>query len=138
MFEVEEVMAKTSQRPQITRSLPARLQDYEVVGDDKVTTDGELVHFVLLTGIEPINYSEDLKNMKRKYAIVKEFQAIERNNTCELVEFPAHTKDIEVKWVFELKHNIDGSIARYKARLEAQGFLQRAGLDCSMCLSLRR
>lgn len=40
-------------------------------------------------------------------------------------------KFIEVKWVFKLKHNPDGSIARYKERLVARGFIQRAGLDYS-------
>ena len=39
-FEDEKVIASTSQRPQRTRARPARLQDYEVVGDDEVTTDG--------------------------------------------------------------------------------------------------
>ncbi|KAI5434431.1 hypothetical protein KIW84_021320 [Lathyrus oleraceus] len=37
--EVEEVMANTSQRPQRTKARPKILQDYEVVGDDEVTTD---------------------------------------------------------------------------------------------------
>ena len=63
--------------------------------------------------------------------MVEELQPIERNNTWELVEFPPHTKAIEVKWVFNLKHNTDGSIARYKERLVARGFLQREGLDYS-------
>ncbi|KAI5405338.1 hypothetical protein KIW84_052203 [Lathyrus oleraceus] len=49
--EVEDGVASTSQRPQITRSLPTRLQDYKVTGDDEVTPDGELVHFSLLAVI---------------------------------------------------------------------------------------
>ena len=61
IVEVEENVAGTSQRPQRTRVLPTRLHDYEVVGDDEVTPDGELVHFALLAGAEPINYNEALK-----------------------------------------------------------------------------
>ena len=102
-----------------------------MVGDDEVTLDGELVHFSLLAGVEPINYSEALKTKQWKLAMVEELQEIERNNALELVEFPAHTKAIEVKWVFKLKHNVDGSIARHKARLVARGFIQREGLDYS-------
>ena len=124
-------MAETSQIPQRNRVLPTRLHDYEVVGDDEVTPDGELVHFSLLAGAEPINYSEALKINKWKLAMVEELQAIERNNTWELVELPVCTKSIKVKWVFKLKHNVDSSIARHKARLVARGFLQRAGLDYS-------
>ncbi|KAI5401720.1 hypothetical protein KIW84_066260 [Lathyrus oleraceus] len=65
MLETEEVkdgVASTSQRPQRTRDRPVRLQDYEVIGDDEVTPDGELVHFSLLTGVKSINYSEALND----------------------------------------------------------------------------
>lgn len=65
-LEVEEddreSEASTSQRPQRTRVLPIRLQDCEVVGDDVVTPYGELVHFTLLAGVEPIYYTDALKN----------------------------------------------------------------------------
>ena len=44
---------------------------------------------------------------------------------------PTQIKAIKVKWVFKLKHNVDGSITRHKARLVAREFLQRAGLDYS-------
>ncbi|XP_050916662.1 uncharacterized protein LOC127131803 [Lathyrus oleraceus] len=54
--KVGEVMTSTSQKPQRTQVRLVRLQDYEVVGDDEVTTDGELVHFSLLAGGESINY----------------------------------------------------------------------------------
>ena len=32
------------------------------------------------------------------------------------------------KWVYRLKRNVDGSIARNKARLVARGYLQQYGL----------
>ncbi|XP_050896665.1 uncharacterized protein LOC127103453 [Lathyrus oleraceus] len=115
--ENSESVANTSQRTLITRVLPARLQYYEVVGDDEVTPDGNLVHFALLIGVEPINYNEALKNKNWKATMIEELQAIERNNTWELVKLPTHIKVIEVKWVFKLKHNPDGSITRHKARL---------------------
>lgn len=58
--------------------------------------------------------------------MVEDLQVIERNNTWELFELPTYTKAIEVKWVFKLKHNQDGSIAIHKTRLVARGFFQRA------------
>lgn len=54
-----------STRPQRT-IVPARLQDYEVVGDDEVTTDRELVHFYLHAAVESMNYSKALKNQQWK------------------------------------------------------------------------
>jgi hypothetical protein len=36
---------------------------------------------------------------------------------------------VDIKWVFKIKRNPDGSIARYKARLVARGFTQEHGID---------
>lgn len=63
--------------------------------------------------------------------MVEELQAIERNNTLNLVELLAHTKPIKVKWMLKLNHNVEGSIVRHKARLVAQGFLQITRVDYS-------
>lgn len=52
-----------------------------MVGDDEVTPDGDLIHFTLLVGVELINYSDALRNEHWKEPMVKELQAIERNNT---------------------------------------------------------
>lgn len=38
-------------------------------------------------------------------------------------------KPVGYKWVFVRKRNENGEIARYKARLVAQGFSQRPGID---------
>lgn len=82
-----------------------------MTGDNEVTLEGEFVHFALFVGVEPINYNEDLKNKQWKFDMVEELQVVKRNNTRELVKLPTHTKAIEVKWVYKLKHNVDVSIA---------------------------
>ncbi|GAU48847.1 hypothetical protein TSUD_188320 [Trifolium subterraneum] len=54
---------------------------------------------------------------------------MERNNTRELVSLPTGKKLIAVKWVYKVKHKPDDTIAKYKARQVAKGFLQKPGID---------
>lgn len=51
------------------------------------------------------------------------------NKTWDLVQLPDDRKAVGCKWTFKLKKKPDGSIVRYKARLVAQGFSQKHGLD---------
>ncbi|MBW0464353.1 hypothetical protein O181_004068 [Austropuccinia psidii MF-1] len=40
-------------------------------------------------------------------------------------------KTIGNQWVFDLKHNLDGTMEKFKARLVARGGKQRPGIDCA-------
>jgi len=64
-----------------------------------------------------------------------EIQAIEKNNTWELVELPKGMKKIGVKWVFKTKLNERGEVDKYKARLVVKGYAQRQGIDYSEVFS---
>lgn len=51
------------------------------------------------------------------------------NKTWELVDIPRDKDVIGVKWVYKTKHKAHGSIKRYKARLVAEVFSQKLGID---------
>lgn len=51
------------------------------------------------------------------------------NGTWTLVPRQAHTNLVGCKWLFHIKRNPGGSVARYKAQLVAKGFTQTLGLD---------
>ena len=51
------------------------------------------------------------------------------NNTWSLVPLPTNKKAVDCKLVFKIKYKLDGSVERYKARLDAKGYTQQEGLD---------
>ena len=59
----------------------------------------------------------------------REMQSLYTHNVWDLVELPKDRKAIGSKWVFKLKVNADGLVECYKARLVAQGYSQKFGLD---------
>jgi hypothetical protein len=59
----------------------------------------------------------------------EKLDSIEDNNTWELVDLPVGHKPIGIKWVYKLKKNASGEIVKHKARLVAQGYVKREGVD---------
>ena len=78
---------------------------------------------------EPKSVSEAQANQKWADTMKNEMDSLHDNNVWELVELPTGRKPVGSKWVFKVKTNADGSIERCKARLVAQGFSQKEGLD---------
>lgn len=64
-----------------------------------------------------------------KKAIEGEYKSLLKNHTWTVCELPKGRSAISNKWVFKLKRKADGSIDKYKARLVARGFSQKAGFD---------
>ena len=58
-----------------------------------------------------------------------EIEAIERNDTWELINLPKGHKTIGVKWVFKTKLKENGEVDKYKACLVAKGYKQEYGID---------
>jgi hypothetical protein len=81
------------------------------------------------TTTEPTSYTNASKYSQWCTAMDEEFQALKKQGTWSLVLLPATKNVVGCKWVYKLKHNCDGSIARYKARLVAKGFHQQQEID---------
>lgn len=78
---------------------------------------------------ELINFEQAVTEDCWKTAMEEETMAINKNDTWELSKLPPNQQAIGVKWVYKIKRNADGSIARYKARLVAKGYKQKYGID---------
>lgn len=83
----------------------------------------------------PKSLSEALSHPGWTAAMKEEMDALEQNNTWDLVTLPKGKHAIGCKWVFTVKVNPDGSIARLKARLVAKGYAQTYGTDYSETFS---
>ncbi|MCO5558469.1 hypothetical protein L7F22_012053 [Adiantum nelumboides] len=59
----------------------------------------------------------------------EKMDALYGNETWVLVPSPKSKKPIECRWVYKVKHNSDGSLSKYKARLIAKGYAQTYGID---------
>lgn len=64
-----------------------------------------------------------------KAAMQAELDQLHEMGTWDLVERPAERSVIGCKWVFRIKRDSEGRIVKYKARLVAQGFSQKEGID---------
>jgi hypothetical protein len=61
--------------------------------------------------------------------MTEEYQSIIKNNVWEIVLRPKSKDVVSSKWLFKIKHVVDGSIEKYKARFGACGFSQKEGID---------
>jgi hypothetical protein len=61
--------------------------------------------------------------------MTNEIQALEKNQTWDLVILPQNKTGIGCKWVYRVKFKANGSVERYKVRLVAKGYTQQKGLE---------
>ena len=93
---------------------------------------------------KPTSYKEAISDpihgRQWKDAVEEKLYNLESHHTWEFEELPQSRKPIRSKWVFRVKYNPDGSVARFKARLVAQGFSQVPGIDFTetFALTVRR
>ena len=75
-----------------------------------------------LSLIEPATYKSAIKTPVWLQAMQSEIHALHTQGTWSLVPLLVKRNLVGCKWIFNIKHHSDGSIARHKARLMAKGF----------------
>ena len=79
----------------------------------------------------PNTFQEVLSHPGWLSTMIEEMDALNGNGTWHLVHLPTRKKVIGCRWVFAVKVNPNGSVARLKARLVAKGYAQTYGVDYS-------
>ncbi|GKB57499.1 ribonuclease H-like domain-containing protein [Tanacetum coccineum] len=82
-----------------------------------------------VTTLEDNIFSEASKFPHWTDAMNSEIDALLRNDTWDIFDLPKDEKSIGSKLIFKIKYKSSGEIDRYKARLVAQGFGQKEGID---------
>ena len=52
-----------------------------------------------------------------------------KNNKWKVVDRPKRKNIVGCRWLFTVKYKADGTLERYKTRLEAKGYTQVYGID---------
>ncbi|PKU80445.1 Retrovirus-related Pol polyprotein from transposon TNT 1-94 [Dendrobium catenatum] len=110
------------QHPMVTRSQTGSLRP---------TKRMNLLHISpsLLEQQDPTTYLEASKNPHWRQAMAEEILALQKQGTWTLVVPPTNASILGSKWTYKTKYHTDGSVAKYKARLVAQGNHQEFGID---------
>lgn len=81
------------------------------------------------TESEPISFKEAALSTHWQKTMQEEFLALQNQGTWKLVPADSSQRVLGYKWVYKLKRDAQGNIARYKARLVANGYNQQPGVD---------
>jgi hypothetical protein len=76
---------------------------------------------------EPTCFEEAIQ--KKEWVDIMTYQSIIKNDVWEIVPRPKSKDVVSSKWIYKIKHVVDGSIEKYKARFVACGFSQKEGID---------
>jgi hypothetical protein len=78
---------------------------------------------------EPSCYEEASSQHVWREAMMEEYQSIMKNDVWDIVSRHEGKSVVTSKWIYKIKHVVEGSINKHKARFVARGFSQVEGID---------
>ncbi|KAH0707279.1 hypothetical protein KY290_011873 [Solanum tuberosum] len=93
---------------------------------DNTTSNYQCYLTKFSTLVEPQHFGQAVKDERWMQAMKLEIQALEDNNTWEIVDLPPRKNAIGSKWVYKIKYKANGELERFKltTTLLKAGFMQ--------------
>ena len=92
-----------------------------------------LAHCAFLASIsqkkELVTYIDAVKDSRWRDAMKSEIHVLETNGTWTIMQLPPGKNALGYKWVYKIKHKVDGSVERFKAQIVIFGNHQKEGID---------
>jgi hypothetical protein len=89
-----------------------------------------------LIGKEPTCFEQAIQKKEWVDAMTEEYQSIIKKDVWETVPRPRNKDVVSSKWICKIKHVVDGSIEKHKARFVSHGFSENEGIDYEEMFSL--
>jgi len=138
MHQETSVMPTSPASPPLLSRHPMVLRSWQPKTANMVSSaaaDTAATRVLLSPSSEPVAFSDADKYVAWHDAMCDEIKALRSNHTWSLVPFHPLMNVVGSRWVYRIKHRVDGSIERYKARLVARGFTQQKCIDYSETFS---
>ena len=74
-------------------------------------------------------FEEAIQKKEWADAMTEGYQSIIKNDVWEIIPRPKRKDVVSSKWLFKIKHVVDGSIEKHKAIFVTCGFSQKEGID---------
>ena len=81
-----------------------------------------------LISAEASSYEEAASRQVWVDAMIEEYSSIMKNDVWEVVPRPTGKSMVTSRWLYKIKHVVDGSVEKYKSIFVARGFTQKEGI----------
>ena len=78
---------------------------------------------------KPACFEEVVKKKEWVEAMTEEYHSIMKNDVWSIVPRPKDKAVVSSKWLYKIKHALDGSIEKYKAKFVARSFSRKEGIN---------
>jgi hypothetical protein len=78
---------------------------------------------------DPTFFEEAIQKKEWENSMTEEYQSIINNDVWEIVPKSKNKDVVSSKWLYKIKHVVDGSIEKHKARFVSHGLSQKECID---------